>query len=64
MKIDSINSLNFGMKKPIEKKICQLSKESVYKTIKPVKNYAQYLKAYGLSSGSKKYKNRNIKGNI
>ena len=57
MRIDSINGTHFESKPKICKQIKNLCRDSVYTSLEPVKNYTQYLKAYGLNKSTKKIQN-------
>ena len=53
MRIDKISDMTFASKITTMKDLWKLSHDSRFTNIKPIKTYAQYLKAYGLDVKSR-----------
>ena len=53
MRIDRIDATTFGNKQTAAKTVEKL-KNHVFTDIKPIKNYVQYMREYGLLGGVKK----------
>ena len=55
MKVSTVNKTSFSSNRITTfKKLWQLSHDSTFASIKPIKTYAQYLKTYGLDLKSRK----------
>ena len=53
MRIDRIDATTFGNSQTVTKAVKKL-KNHVYTDLKPIKNYVQYMREYGLLGGVKK----------